>query len=97
MCLTQFPCNLFHDVIGDIVDGGVAKTFEWQVPFILQLLSADTAVWDMRVEGADEDQEAQEEQRQDQLLQREKNTSNLTGHCGRKNTVLKRTIIHSKY
>lgn len=82
MCLTQFPCNLFHDVIGDIVDGGVAKTFEWQVSFILQLLSADTAVWDMRVEGADEDQEAQEEQRQDQLLQREKrNTSNLTRNC----------------
>ncbi len=59
-------------MIGDIVDGGVAETFEWQVPFILQLLGADTAVWDMRVEGANEDEEAQEQQRQDQLLQRKK-------------------------
>lgn len=71
MWLTQFPCHLFHDVIGDIADGGVAKTFDYEVPFILQFLSADTAIRDMRVEGADEDQEAQEEQRQDQLLQRE--------------------------
>lgn len=70
--LTQFPCHLFHDVIGDIVDGGVAESFEWQVPFILQLLVADTAVWDMRVDGANEDEEAQEQQWQDQLLQRQK-------------------------
>lgn len=97
MWLTQFPCHLFHDVIGDIADRGVAKTFDYEVPFILQFLSADTAVWDMRVEGADEDQEAQEEQRQDQLLQREKrNTSNLIGRCGRKNTVLKYIYIYMK-
>ncbi len=62
-------------MIGDIVDGGVAETFEWQVPFILQLLGADTAVWDMRVEGANEDEEAQKQQRQDQLLQREKSNN----------------------
>lgn len=29
MWLTQFPCHLFHDVIGDIADGGVAKTFDY--------------------------------------------------------------------
>lgn len=60
--LTHLLGHLLHDVAGDVGDGCVAQALE-EVLLSLQLHGADASIVNMWVEGADEDQETQQQQR----------------------------------
>ncbi len=60
--LTHLLGHLLHDVVGDVSDWCVAQAFE-EVVVTLQLHSADASIINVRIQGADEDQETQQEQR----------------------------------
>lgn len=61
--------DLLHDVIGDVGDGSVAQSFE-EGTGVFQFCGVDAAIIVVRVEGADEDQKEEQQQRQDELLER---------------------------
>lgn len=70
--LTDLLGHLLHDVSGDVCDGRVAQTLDvLEVDVAVQLHRADAPIINVRIQGADEDQESQEQQREDQLLQEE--------------------------
>lgn len=74
--LTHILSHLFHDVSGDVTDWCVAEAFE-EVAVTLQLCRADAAIVNMRIQGADEYQEPQQEQREDQFLHRQGHRRNV--------------------
>lgn len=74
--LTHILSHLFHDVSGDVTDWCVAEAFE-EVAVTLQLRRADAAIVNMRIQGADEYQEPQQEQREDQFLHRQGHRRNV--------------------
>lgn len=63
LVLTHLLGHLLHDVIGDVGDGGVSQPLEEVVVLSVQLHGADASVVNVRVQCADQDQEAQKEQR----------------------------------
>lgn len=74
--LTHILSHLFHDVSGDVADWCVAEAFE-EVAVTLQLRRADAAIVNVRIQGADEYQEPQQEQREDQFLHRQGHRRNV--------------------
>lgn len=60
--LTHLLRHLFHDVVGDVSDWCVAQALE-EVAVMLQLHSADAPIINVRIQGADENQETQQQQR----------------------------------
>lgn len=61
--------HFIHDVTGDVGDGCEGQAFEVLEEIVIrQLGRVDGAIVNMRVQGADENKETQEQQREDQLL-----------------------------
>ena len=80
--LTHLLGHLFHDVVGDVGDGGVTQDADDVVVILLlQHHGADAPVVDMGVESTDEDQETQEQQGQDQLLHTVGDTGRRSDRC----------------
>lgn len=58
-------------MVGDVGDGCVAQSFE-EGTGAFQFCGVNAAIIVVRVEGTDEDQKKEQQQRQDELLERER-------------------------
>lgn len=67
-------------MVSDVGDGCVAQSFE-EGTSAFQFCGVDAAIIVVRVECADEDQKEEQQQRQDELLERERGGLELSTKC----------------